>query len=337
LVAATGDDNGDTDPRQSDYLADVHEIYFVDEHGPMVVLTPLGVVLLTQCCDLARGGNGEAHVAKVVRLSGDAAANAKSGRTPRYIELNGLPESGLFADLGQVGGMTNRAVLAHSRQPAVPPDERHLLGQRVARRFGRFAYPDDVQPLLSWIVTRIRSKAKSEQSPLGRLLGRVATIRMENESGWDAGPWSLTLVLVLNDGELPTLPADPSGPGASETAPSGMTAIAKLIADLHPGAPELANLWLAFSEAFATEAFVGSGISSDIVSEFHVEAMEESEFSYARYRRSTDLDVDHVSGPQLGPDDDGASLPRPRIRRSRTSNGPDEDFVIQTTIDHVYC
>jgi hypothetical protein len=301
LVEATGDEDGDIDPRQSDYLADVREIYFVGEADkPLVIPTPLGVVLLTQCCDLARGGNGEAHVAKVVRLSGVDAANAKSGRTPRFIELNGLPESDLFADLGHVGGMTNRAVLAHSRRPAVPPHERYLLGQRVARRFGRFAYPDEVQPLLSWIVNRIRSKAKSERSPLGRLLGRVATIRIENEGGWDAGPWSLTLVLVLEDGELPTLSGDPTGRGASETTPAGMAAIATLITDLGPGASELANLWLAFCEAFATEALVGSRISRDIVSEFLVEAVEESEFSYARYRRSTDLDVDHVSGPQLG-------------------------------------
>ena len=132
------------------------------------------------------------------------------------------------------------------------------------------------------VTTLIRSKAKSERSPLGRLLGRVATIRIENEGGWDAGPWSLTLVLVLEDGELPTLPGDPTGPGASETAPAGMAAIATLITDLGPGASELANLWLAFCEAFATEALVGSRISRDIVSEFLVEAVEESEFSYAR-------------------------------------------------------
>lgn len=293
---ADGDPVEGHQPRQGDYLPDVPRIYLLGEAGDVsCVETPVGVLLLTQCCDLAREGSGEAHVAAVVELSASEVGNAKSGRTPRYIPLEAVSERQLFADLGLVGGMTHAAVANQRRIPGVPEGERHRVGDRVARRFSRFAYPDEVVPVLGWVVRKIRSKAQAAESPLGRLLGRVDRIRVEVDGDWAQPPWSITLLFIVADGELPTLG---DGPPSVLGAPSdqSLSGLATAIADAEPGSGALGPLWDRFGETLARDALAASSPSPRHVADLRVEVIEESDLSFARYRRTSPLDVDHISG-----------------------------------------
>jgi hypothetical protein len=277
------------DPRQGDFLPDVDHLFSVDIDGaPTQLETPNGVVLLSQCCDLARGGTGEPVAGAVVHLSGSAAADAKSGRSPRYAHLEWLGPD-VFVDFACAGALEHQLTVSSARTSVPTTEARRILASRIARRFSRFAYPDEVQQFLGRLRKRIRSKASSEESPLGQCLNRTLTIRIENESGWDTTPpWDLSVIFVLNEGELPT-------PGAEDvmTTASTVNNAAEEIAKLSPGSPGLSPLWGALADLLVADAMTVA--DPDIVSSAIGEVLEESEFSFYRYRRSADIDIDDLS------------------------------------------
>ncbi|CAN5602900.1 hypothetical protein BH11ACT8_BH11ACT8_11890 [soil metagenome] len=278
------------DPRQGDYLPSVGRIYVLgDNDEPEERQTPLGVVVVTQCCDLARGGNGDAQVAAVVQLDGSDRSNAASGKSPRYAPLPELGDSH-FADFGTTGTVTNQVLVATEREADLRIEPR-MLGARAARRVARFAYPDEIQPFLQRLRSQIRAKAGKESSALGQCVARVRTLRIENESGWGtAPPWDVNVIWVLNEGELPT--ADVVEAPASSSSNS-IDQLARAVAATPPGASDLQYLWHALAEALVDDARTKD--SPAVVGLAVAEVLEEGEFSFARYLRSTDLDIDDLS------------------------------------------
>lgn len=288
------------EPRQGDHLPHVASIVLLGmDDGVERVETPLGVVVLTQCCDLARGGRGFAHVAKVVELSGATASAARSGRAG-YVPLPELGEA-MFGDLSTVGGMAHAAVSAQERQPSVRSEERHLFGERVGRRFSRFAYPDAAQPLINWIVGEIRKKASASNSPLSGLWERVDRVRLESSGDWEQTPLDLTLLVIVRTGELPTLDASRADVSKDREQPgiATLSAVGEAISTATPGTTQAGELWREFEGIFAQRAMEGAKLAPEILGSLVVEVLEEGELSYEQFRRSANLDVDHVSGPLL--------------------------------------
>jgi hypothetical protein len=279
-------------PRQGDYLPRVAKLYVTGPEGQAVEHpTPLGVVLISQCCDLARPDAGNIPVAAaVVELSGSGAANASSGRTPRYAKALQL-SGNRFVDFGVTGAISYEQAADEERVGLAGTQDRLLFASRVSRRFSRFAYPDEVQPFIRNLQRRIRSKARSISSSLGRCIDRIQTIRVEAD--WDSGPpWALTIVFVLKEGELPTVGEAPPSEGQLQLE-YGLTLIADTIAGMEPGSPGLDYAWNRLAEALLAEA--ASDVTAAVVSEAVPEVLQESEFSYYRYRWSADLDVDDLS------------------------------------------
>lgn len=277
------------DLRQGDYLPANPRLVVLGQNGQgAVVSTPLGVVLVSQCCDLARGGTGHAHVAPVVPLPDDTAALALQGRMPRYVPLPHVGED-RFADLGTIGAVTashlNREQLARASQA-----QRRKIGYLVGRRFGRFAFPDDLNPMLSHLRSRIRGKAGNENSAVGRVLERVSTLRLEVDEGWEAEPpWSLRLLIIVALDELPTLEEDA---GVAIGAPRPLTQVAQAL-DTAPAGTLLAlRLWEEFGAALALDCRSKAG---PVVSDLDYEVISEDEFRYSRFRRTEDVDLDDLS------------------------------------------
>ena len=278
------------DPRQADYLPYVDRVFSTASDGhPVERSTPMGVVLLTQCCDLARGGSGDPIAAAVVELPEKASSTARSGRQPRFASLSWLG-SNLFADFSVSGSVQYETVVASERRSAPSTADRTFFASRVSRRFSRFAYPDDIQPFLRRLQERIRSKASSEASPLGICLQRVVTIRVENEAGWDAPtPWDVTITFVVREGELPT-----PGVESVEVPFEGSSAqIAERISALPAGSAGLETLWQALVQRLIDECLRTD--ESAVVKGSVGEVLEEGEYSFMRFRRSADLDIDDLS------------------------------------------
>jgi len=288
-------DSGESEPRQGDWLPDVRRIIVLGvDGGTEYVETSLGVVVLTQCCDLARGGTGVASVAPVIELGSAEASRERRGRS-RFVPV---PDAGnnRFVDIGSLGSMTHEAVALERRTSVVDAAERPKFGERVARRFSRFAYPDEAQPLIKWLVQSINKKADSADSPMGQLLQRVQRIRLEIAGDWDRPPWDVTVLVILHAGQLPT----PDGPPEQEAdPPTDFNALLRKLIDTTPGSSDCEPLWRRFEELYAAKAAAGAGLDSSLLSSVVVEVLEEVDLTYARFRASAPLDTDHVSGPLL--------------------------------------
>lgn len=197
--------SSDAEPRQGDYLPEVTSIFMLGVDGqPYRQATPDGVLVITQCCDLAQG-NGFAQVSQVVSLEERIANEVRRGKTSRYVPLTELRDRRMFGDLSVIGGVKHEIFKTAKRTPGVSLIERHNVGDRVARRYSRFAYPDEVVPLLSIVVDKITQKAGREHSNVGKALARIERIRVEVEQNWSDPPWDITLLLILREGEMPTL------------------------------------------------------------------------------------------------------------------------------------
>lgn len=279
-----------TDPRQGDYIPGVDRLFVRDDNGTVTeVSTPLGVVIITQCCDLARPESGNIPVAAaVVELSGSRAENARTGRSPRYAGSAQLAAD-QFVDFGVIGAISASVLSSSQRRALSTTRDRLFFQSRIARRFGRFAYPDDAQPFVRKIQKRLRSKAGLTTSSLGTCIDRIQTIRVEAD--WDPGPpWELTIVFVLHEGELPTVSQAATGMGTKLSVADAADRVARLGA----GSSGLDAAWLQLAEAVVQEARDDKSASAHI-SDVVVEVLEESEFDYYRFRRSADLDVDDLS------------------------------------------
>lgn len=279
--------------RQGDYLPAVKYLYVVDGDNPTAVEipTPLGVVVVTQCCDLARPDSGNIPLAAaVVQLQGDAARQAASGRMPRYTTIDHLPPDN-FVDLGQTGSISFNNALRTERRGCTSTDDRLHFQSRIVRRFGRFAYPDEAQPFMKKIQDRLRSKAGSPNSSLGQCIDRIETIRVEAD--WDSGPpWTVTVVLILKEGELATeaepIPRQQLAEGLS------VSEAANRVASFRPGMAGINESWESLGDALVLDALRDTSASANI-GEAVAEVVQESDFTYYRYRRSADLDVDDLS------------------------------------------
>jgi hypothetical protein len=180
----------------------------------------------------------------------------------------------------------------------------------VARRFGRFAFPDEVVPWLSPLETVIASKAARPLSPEGIALQDVIELRIESSNGWQAAPYELTLSVIVKPGTLPTFPDDelPNLPSTLEQwlhpdDPSRPVPTSSQIATrLHQTADPAESYfcWAALAEAWADRCRPAPSNPPEVmdaVTSLTAEIVSADEYVLTRYRRSEQLDLDHLSEP----------------------------------------
>lgn len=284
---------------------------------------PEGAVLLSQTCDLVLPDRLTVVAAPLVRLSGETLRQAERGGRPRYVAVPAAGDDA-FADLDVIGTLhknlfVNASVADGLGQVDV---EIRRFGRRVARRFGRFPFPDEVVPWFSPLTDVVASKYDKATGE-AHALEQVVEFRVEAAGEWTAPPYALTLVTIVRAGNLPELeedqinppPAlrrwlrDPSGglrqpPGeianrlfAQQLALSGGTPA--------PTPAERYHLWLALAEAWAAKCVPRGRYKDDPAvaaavtdGEISSEVVSDDEYSLARYRRSERLDVEHLSPPR---------------------------------------
>ena len=243
--------------RQGDWLTGVANISITDFAGSVhrEIATSLGVAVVTQCCDLANDGSGLVQFARVVTLQGAEYADARSGRTCRYAPMDDTH----FADLTVIGTLTRESPEARTTMSTA---RRQKFAECIARRYSRFAFPDDMVKVLNPLKQKIRETAARAGSIGTVLQERVATMRLECEPNWDA-PNGLRLnLLVLVEMEfLPSVDeleaAEPPSGRARQRA-QGLNGAAEAILECESHDQRLADAW----EEFRTELLklFGEGI-----------------------------------------------------------------------------
>lgn len=284
----SADSEAAVDLRQGDYLPAISAFEIA---GPTTYPAPQGVAVLTQCCDLSRHAE-LVHLAPVVELDDGLAGDARSGRTSRYIELDA--KAGRFVDLGVIGTVPMAAVMKGAQGRTELPDEqsRRKFAAGFSRRYSRYAYPDNFAAFVEPLKRELRSRSGKESSDVKRVLDLVETLRLEVEPGWsETGPLEVTLLLVVPPEHLPSLPSGEEAPAAL-TGKMGQIAT-KLLSSEH--GPDRLAAWDGFGDALAALMMKGESKVPGYVTSVEAEVVSTQEFTYHRWARSTDLDLDDIS------------------------------------------
>lgn len=271
---------------------------------------PHGAVVISQSCDAAQPDRPLVQVSPVVRLSGDDAAQAHAGHRPRYAPLPGAGTDA-FADLDIVTTLEKASISELVRTPALTTDAavRRFAGA-VSRKYGRFAFPNDVVRCLRPLEETLQSKAGKPASPIGKVLQQVNMLRVEVAGNWFDAPFDLTIVVVTTADALPftdpvdDLPDPPDGLRdklwpTTKTAAQAAATISTFLADGSPTDAERYWAWQWLAEAWAQRcvdqrdklglhAAVGS-VGGEVVTV--------QEYSLDRVGRSEMLDLDYLSEP----------------------------------------
>lgn len=259
-------------------------------------------VVVSQTCDVVQPKRELLQLAPLVRLGDpEVQRGARKKANPRYPLVHDAEEP-LFADLSNIQSVKKTAVLdtVVRKDLGFPSDtDAREFGLAVARWFGRFAFPDNIQPWLAPVQELIRDKYEKPNAPFGQVLQAVSEVRVEADS-WSAYPANLTLHVVVEAGSLPSIPedADLSDIGI---IPTDLNAVCSAILD-EQSPTRRTVLWAAFAQALA-ERCVPKGRSSNneavlgAVSSIVGEVASDDEFPLSKVRKSEQLDVDYLSDP----------------------------------------
>ena len=283
--------------RQGDWLVGVSSLSVLNASGGVArqEATPLGVVVLTQCCDLAKNDTGVLHVAPVVPLEGKLLADAKAGKTSRYGHLEG----GYYIDLAIVGTLDRDSIAEDLERTPLDTQRRVALAGCIARRYSRFAYPGDIVEVLRPLSTRIREKAL-KSGAIGEVLQRVVTMRLECEPDWDApAGLSLTLLVLVSPKFLPSLgdiDFDAVDAGPKQMRKQGLNGAAEALLKCEVHSPQTTSLWEEFGDELLALFREGLGNAPPgYIEGVLVEVLRTDEINFERYRNTVDLDFDYLS------------------------------------------
>lgn len=301
----SADEIGDRcgDWRQGDVFLGAPAYKFGSDWTPLTATTPTGVAVVSQSCDAAQPERPHIQIAPVVELKGSVASEATAGHRPQYAPLPELGE-GYFANLDVISTVTKRALLDYERRAGVTADEDvRKFAFAVSRKFGRFAYPDEVVESMRPIRDVLKSKARKPNSPIGKALAQIHSLRVQCED-WSTGPLELTLIVIAEPDVVPSdldeigdPPTDLAAPDPAKSLTDQANSYAAYLSKngLTPTQTYyvwqyLSAVWALRCEQTATELGHGNHITS-----IAAELTSVDDFPLARVLRSDNLDLDYLS------------------------------------------
>ncbi|MEU4455432.1 hypothetical protein AB0F44_29165 [Nocardioides sp. NPDC023903] len=249
----------------------------------------------------------------MVRLTNRAdLAEARHGKRTNLVALPSLG-SDSFADLDGLTTVAKTALVSLERVSGVSTDtEVREFSFAVSRRFGRFAYPDEIVKCLAPVRNAILERAHKPNSPLGKAVAHVHSFRIQCED-WSTVPHELTLIVVMEAGILPSdldslnRPSDLDSNTSARQARAIKDRINDCLADLDRTSlndaaryfawQQLSELWAQQCEEAATELNYQNTVRS-----VTAEVVSVDDFPMSRFLATESLDLDHLSdsrGPAL--------------------------------------
>lgn len=289
--------------RQGDVFEGAFTYVFDASWTPRPLKAAHGAVVISQSCDASQQSRERIQIAPLVLLKDPSdVAEAAAGKRTQYVAVPQFG-AGYFADLDGITTVYKSALLPCTRTAGVKTDnEVREFAFSVARRFGRFAYPDAVVACLRPLTDAIRSKARKEQSPMGRALAAVHSFRLSCED-WSRTPHELTLIVVIKAGAVPLDPDEVGDAAAGLDPPTGenlgpqIAEYARLLDQPKVTASERYYVWQYLAEAWALQCQAEAtkrGLADSIAS-VTAELVSTDDFSLSRFERTEALDLDYLS------------------------------------------
>lgn len=299
------------DWRQADVM-DMRELPVIDADGSVRhVECAEGVAILSQSCDASKRDRATVQVARIVKLQGTIADEARRGRRPRYAPL---PELGpeYFADLDVVATATKASLQRLRRASGVVADKDvNRFASTAARKVGRFAFPDQVVETFRSLQDDLFEKSRKSGSPMNKVIDHVHAFRVKIGSAWSRPPFEVTVHAILKPGAIPSFEGDflPDEPRGLRNQLLGGKVITERVTDIakHLGRADLSDAdrywsWQLMAEAWAARcraAASKAGVSKDIRG-VTVELFVADEYSLTQVDDSERLDLDYLSDPVPG-------------------------------------
>lgn len=285
------------------------------------------LVVLTQTCDIRRSSVDRPYieVCPLVRVAPSIAASAAAGERPSYAALPTLGDDAV-ADLDRVmtveKGWLSLAGYIHGW---TTDSEIRKFQAAVARRYERFAFPDDFTKAVGKLREKILSKHGKLTSPEGQLFSTVSQVRVKADPHWSSPDVEVTLSFILPAGTLGEVPEETDGSQSlAETLKwlsvkqrSSAEIAERILSEADPGARDV--LWTRMAEAWARTCKPYGCIRS-----VFGEVRDASEYPISEYWESSPLDVDYLSDDGSTPSDNSQSY------GSVPEESPDEASEIAT-------
>lgn len=123
----------------------------------------------------------------------------KRGRRPQYAFIPGGAEHCLVADLDRVMTLEKAVVAQWERKPGCQSDQEiRSLGQALARKRVRFAFPDDFAEWAKKLQARFRNK-HDKSSPEGEALRSLREIRVQAAPSWNDSKIQLMFLFIRDE------------------------------------------------------------------------------------------------------------------------------------------
>ena len=158
-----------------------------DESG-LTKSSVIGLVVVTQTCDIVRSCADRPYleVSPLVEVNAEKLEQIRRLERPNYAYLAGVADRNLVADLDRVMTVEKSVVLEWERiQGCISDADTRSLGEALARKRSRFAFPDDFTKLVSKLTEKIKKK-HDKDSPEGLALQALREIRVRAAPSWDA-------------------------------------------------------------------------------------------------------------------------------------------------------
>lgn len=161
-----------------------------------------GFVIVTQTCDIVRTCKTRSFIELVPLVKVDTKdLNAiQKCRQPQYAYISGVAEHNLVADLDRVMTVEKAVILGWQRIQGCKNDqETRALGQALARKRIRFAFPDEFNQLMNKLQDKIKEKHNKQESQEGKALRSLREIRVCAEPSWDSPEVQITLWFIRHE------------------------------------------------------------------------------------------------------------------------------------------
>ncbi|WP_136661823.1 hypothetical protein [Nitratireductor sp. XY-223] len=170
----------------------------------------VGLLVVSQTCDVVRTG-GNVSVCALVNLpEADSKAIAK-GLRPSILALEKQPEDSVFADLSKIMSVSKELLATWERREGFHTQAgQRRLALALERKFGRFAFPEEIVAALDPLKRRASSK-HDKQSPPGELFRSLRQIRVRATPSWEAETVELTLFVITHSGDRKLVETDAIG------------------------------------------------------------------------------------------------------------------------------
>jgi hypothetical protein len=167
-----------------------------------------GFVVVSQTCDIQRAAADRPFVTVCALLQCPEWLSVDDVRKclrPRFAFVPGVASLGFVADLDQV--MTIEKPLLTSWQSirgCQTDNEQRTFAAAVARKFARFAFPDDFVQLMGDFTNLVKRKHGRMQSEEGQALAALREIRVSATPDWSASSIQLHFIFIRHDEQTET-------------------------------------------------------------------------------------------------------------------------------------